>query len=144
VRGSTRRGDRWLDITAANPQEESQDTIRRLREISLGLRGGIGLYAFDRAVFEMGGEIYERDPEHAHEIEIPEDEVIARTAWRVLDEFAIFFEWIRNSLRNILLDVDKCVSQRNLMHSDAFWRRFISAAVGAKKQETQLWTLRRP
>ena len=72
-------------------------------------------------------------------MEIPEREVIARASSLVLDEFAIFFEWIRNSLRNVLLDIDKCVSQRNLMHSDLFWRRFISAAVHTKKHETQLW-----
>ncbi len=139
VWGSTRRADRSLDVNGNNPQDESRETMHALTEIALGLRVSIGLCAFDRAVIDVGSAIYDSDPERADEIAIPEDKVVARASWRVLDEFAIFFEWIRNSLRNVLLDIDKCVSQRNLMHSDAFWRRFILAAVQTKKTETQLW-----
>jgi hypothetical protein len=139
VWGSTRRGDRSLDLRGDNPQDENQETIHALTEIALGLRVGMGLYAYDRALFDVGSEIYDSDPEHADTVAIPEDKVVARAGWQVLAEFAVFFEFIRNSLRNVLLDIEKCVSQRNLMHSDAFWRHFILSAVQTKKTETQLW-----
>lgn len=139
VWGSTRRGDRSLDLKGENPQDENQETLHALTEIALGLRVGMALFAFDLALVDVGSEIYDSDPEQSDEITIPEDQVVARASWRVLAEFAIFFEFIRNSLRNILLDIEKCVNQRNLMHSDTFWRRFVLAAVQTKKTETQLW-----
>jgi hypothetical protein len=143
VWGSTRRGIRSLDLRGDNPQDENQETTHALTEIALGLRVGMGWFAFDRALIDVGSEIYDSDPyqgdEQGDEITIPEDQVVARASWRVLAEFAVFFEFIRNSLRNVLLDIEKCISQRNLMHSDAFWRRFVLAAVQTKKTETQLW-----
>jgi hypothetical protein len=139
VWGSTRRGDRSLDLRGDSPQDENQETMHTLTEIALGLRVSMGRLAFDRALIDVGSEIYDRDPEGGDNIAIPEDQVVARASWRVLTEFAVFFEFIRDSLRNVLLDIEKCVSQRNLIHSEAFWRRFILAAVQTKKMETQLW-----
>jgi hypothetical protein len=67
------------------------------------------------------------------------------TAWPLLKRSLVaasersVTEWVRNSLRNVLLDIGKCVSQRNLMNSDSFWRRFILAAIQSDKHEAQLW-----
>ena len=57
----------------------------------------------------------------------------------VYDECAIYFMCLRDSLRNILLDIDKFVEQRDLVNDDAFWRAFVEKAVRTEKTETQLW-----
>jgi hypothetical protein len=47
VWGSTKRADRWIDVDAKTPEEESPDRIRHFTEIVLGLRSSI-LTALDR------------------------------------------------------------------------------------------------
>jgi len=73
------------------------------------------------------------------EAAIPVDRVVRRASRRILDEFAIFFEWTRNSLQNVLLDINKCRAQRNVMDSDEFWARFLMVVTKAAKVENLLW-----
>jgi hypothetical protein len=81
VWGSSRRGDRWLDVEGASPSNESETTMRLLTEIAFGLRtGGVKLSQYDRAIWAVGGEIYERDPENCDNIDIPVDEVVSRAS----------------------------------------------------------------
>ena len=51
----------------------------------------------------------------------------------------MYFEQIRDSLRNVLLDIEKCLEQQNVLYSESFWRDFIGKAVATKKTETQVW-----
>jgi hypothetical protein len=83
--------------------------------------------------------MYERDPDGTSDSGIPVDKVVREASHRILDDFVVFFEWIRNSLRQILSDIDKRVKQRNTMHNDAFWRDVIKATLKSTKLETQLW-----
>jgi predicted HTH transcriptional regulator len=50
-----------------------------------------------------------------------------------------YFTEIRESLRNILIDIDKYEQQRDLIHSDSFWREFIPKAAKVKTAEPQQW-----
>lgn len=139
VWGSTRRSERLMELNADDVQYESQAVRGALTETALGLRTGSGAYMWNLATFEFVDEITGGDLEYDGEFEIPESEVAARTSWRVFDELATFLIQIRDSLRNILLDIEKCVAWRSLRHSDAFWRRFIAAAIPSEREETQLW-----
>jgi hypothetical protein len=65
--------------------------------------------------------------------------VVARAAWTVFGECATYFTCLRDSLRNVLLDIEKRIEQHQLIDSDAFWRSFILKAVETKKTEPLLW-----
>lgn len=92
---------------------------------------------------EVGYEIYESlDPEETpddYEIVPPERTVVRRTARAVYDNCATYFLEIRDSLRNIRLDIEKFNQQRELYESDDFWRTFITKASKVKTAEPQLW-----
>ena len=92
---------------------------------------------------EVGYEIYESlDPEETpddYEIVPPERTVVRRTARGVCDNCATYFLEIRDSLRNIRLDIEKFNQQRELYESDDFWRTLITKASKVKTAEPQLW-----
>lgn len=137
VWGSTKRGDRWIDLTADSIQGESADVIRRLTEIALGLAER-GWLTYDRIAFEMEGDAWAANPEAEGPIEIDEDDVVRRTAWKSFSECADYFGEIRDSLRNIILDIDKHNEQRDVLTSDRFWRAFVEKALKVPL-ETRLW-----
>jgi hypothetical protein len=141
VWGSTRVGDRWRDVDADTPDDEVSSTPRLLAEIVLGLRRGMGLNAWDKAWMEAGEDAWYRlaGSEYEGNIEVDQDEVLSRTAWLVTDEFATYVEEVRDSLRNVLLDIETCLRERNLLESDRFWRKFVVKAASSNKTETQLW-----
>ena len=145
VWGSTRLSERWVRIDADTIQQENPQTIRRLSEIVLGLfRGGaVPSYTVDAVRREVEYELYsDIDPEdiaYGTTISIPSGRVVLQTCYETISECATYFELIRNSLRNILVDIEKHLEQRNLMRSDAFWKRFIEKALSVRKTETQLW-----
>ncbi len=142
VWGSTRMSDRWVEVGAGTPERESSDAIRHLTAVVLGLTSS-RLRTLDRAYLEVGDEIWsstEFDEETGSaEIEVPMARVVPRVSQMVYDECAIYFMCLRDSLRNILLDIDKFVEQRDLVNDDAFWRAFVEKAVRTEKTETQLW-----
>jgi Putative DNA-binding domain len=142
VWGSTRRSDRWPEVDLKATEDKSPDTIRYFAEIVLGLRSRI-LSALEKAHYDIGADIWEHMEATGQgkeaKIEIPVDRVIRLASRMAFDECAVYFTEIRDSLRNILLDIDKFVEQQNLVHSDRFWRDFVSKAVRTKKTEPQLW-----
>src|ERR1019366_5536679 len=82
------------------------------------------------------------DPETTppdYEIIPPEPRVARRTAHAVYDKCATYFLQIRDSLRNIKLDIEKVKEQQSLYASDDFWRTFITKASKVKTAEPQLW-----
>ena len=77
------------------------------------------------------------------EIHVPIKTVLTRTAYRAYKECVTYFVELRDSLRNILVDIQKYEGERELMDSDAFWRKFMSKASKNKGAESQLWTSKR-
>jgi len=141
VWGSTRMGDRIFKFDQSQSEPET-DTIKRLTEIILGLVNNLGTPVLFRAEYEIGSDIYESaayDEERASEIRIPMDRVVRLASRMAFEEFAEYFELMRDSLRNILLDVDKFVEQREFVNDDAFWRSFIQKAIQTEKSENLLW-----
>ncbi len=141
VWGSTRRGDRWMTIEAADVLTD--DVRKILAETVLGLRLR-NLCTYDHVYLQIGQEIYESlsDEERADgskTVDVPSDYAIRRTAWETYDECATYFTEIRDSFRNILLDIEKLSEQQALVHNTAFWRQFISKAIQVRMAEPQVW-----
>jgi hypothetical protein len=144
VWGTTRMGERWIDIEGERLEEESQGTILHCAEKVLGLSAS-SITPLIEAQFEVGEEIrnsiesrydYENVPE---QIDIPIERVVRRAARKIYDNCSTYFLCVRDSLRNILLDIGKLKEERNLLHSDRFWRDFVVKATKTKKVEPQLW-----
>jgi len=116
--------------------------LRMLTEIVLGVRIG-GVLVYDRAHMEIGFSIFESlDPEQIArgvEIIVPENRLIRRTEHDVYENCATYFTEIRDSLRNIQIDIEKLKEQRALFESEEFWREFITKARNVKTSEPQLW-----
>jgi len=146
VWGTTRRTERWwLGKLASSLEEENPEVIRRLTEIMLGLyrTRPYGLYTWQSVYQEYQMELSESySEEETTYIRPSARDVLVRTAYESFGEFTVPFEFIRNSLNNILVDIEKHRSQTALMRSDSFWRRVIAKALKPGKSEEQLWELK--
>jgi hypothetical protein len=142
VWGSTRMSDRHMNIDDEENARSDMSKLHALTEMVLGVRQGHRL-VYDCVYDEVGLEIYESmDLEELSgnaELVVPENYVLRRTGYEVHENCAMYFTEIRNSLRNIEIDIEKFKEQRDLLQSDKFWREFIEKASGAKTSETQLW-----
>lgn len=141
VWGSTRRFERRFNLEL-NESKPKSETVRALSEIVLGLVSG-RLPVMVRAEYEIGSDIYERltheEVADDTEIKIPVKRVVLRASSMAFDACAEYFEFLRDSLRNILIDIDKFVAQRDLVNDDAFWRAFIARVMTTSTAESQLW-----
>jgi len=142
VWGSTRMSDRLINVEGQDNATSDMSKLRMLTEIVLGVRIG-GVLVYDRAHMEIGFSIFESlDPEQiarSVEIIVPENRLIRRTEHDVYENCATYFTEIRDSLRNIQIDIEKLKEQRALFESDEFWREFITKARNVKTSEPQLW-----
>jgi hypothetical protein len=141
VWGTTRASDRWIDIKTDDVITPELTHI--LSETVLGLRLR-DICTYDRVYLQIGQEVYdsmscEEQVEGAKPVEVPLDYAIRRTAYETYDECGIYFTEIRDSLRNILLDIEKLSEQQALIHNAQFWREFITKAVPLKMAESQVW-----
>lgn len=142
VWGSTRMSDRHLNVEDEENAKSDVSKLHALIEMVLGVRQGQDL-VYDMVYNEIGFEIYDSmDPEDISgdaELAVPENVVIRRTAYTVQASCETYFTEIRDSLREIVIDIEKFKEQRDLFQSDKFWREFIIKAREAKICETQLW-----
>lgn len=142
VWGSTRMADRWIGNSPEIPAWADSTLIRGSTEIVLGIRSS-GHRVHDVVYGEIQYELMDgMDPEvlsHGSQIFAPESNVVARTAREVYINCAEYFVEVRDSLRQIVLDIGKFEKQKQPIRGDAFWRKFIWKAVESKKAETQLW-----
>ena len=142
VWGSTRMGDRTLKLRPDVLKDDIK-LIQACTEIVLGLSSR-GTPTYIDVYNEIGYEIFESmDAEEAlaldGEIDVPEGRLVTRTAHKTYEECSIYFSELRDSLRNIMIDIGKAEEQQNLIGSDAFWGDFVLKAVRTRKTETQLW-----
>lgn len=139
VWGSTQMADRRFDVENENSARADMEKLRAITEIVLGVRNsGWNVYEMTRAELEY--EAFERmDPENPAEIRVPETSVMRRTAHQVHDNCVTYFTELRDSLRNIVIDIRKMTDQRALFQSDHFWAEFITKSIKVKTAEPQLW-----
>ena len=102
-----------------------------------------GLTAYDHAEFEVGADIYDsmlasgKEPDC--DVTVPEAKVVRRASRQITDECAVFFEFLRNSLRDIENELIKRDQREARLSSDRFWREFINKARKSSKAEPDLW-----
>ncbi|MFC2000056.1 ATP-binding protein [Chloroflexota bacterium] len=143
VWGSSRRFDRRFTIEATTIEDECLSTLQLLTEMAFGLLIG-GSYTIESVRNEISYEMYDSDPESwSPASRVPESSVITRTSYETISEFGTFIVEIRDSLREIVVDIDKYKEQQSLIHSETFWRSFIAKATGDIKSETQLWDFKK-
>jgi Putative DNA-binding domain len=142
VWGSTRMGDREFNWERGGAADLTKDNLRTLTEIALGLFSR-GAFTYNDKHFEIGYEIYdsldlETTPDD-YKIVPPVGQIVRRTSRKTYEEFSVYIREIRESLRNVALDLDKFNQQRELYESDDFWREFIDKARRSKIAEPKLW-----
>lgn len=144
VWGSTRLSDRIISVTA-DSIEKDQKTVEKCVELALGLREHFG-YTIEGVWSDIAADIYDSiDPEDRWPSgdPVPRKKLLTRTSHKVLSELATYFEFIRNSLRNILIDIDKYKDQERLLNNESFWLRFVTKAKADGRVETQLWDFKK-
>jgi hypothetical protein len=142
VWGSSRMSDRHMNVDGEESAKANQDKLHALTQIVLGVRNRSDL-VYNRIYREIGFAIYDNmDPEEMsdnEQIDVPERLVVRRTGYSVYENCETYFTQIRDSLREIKVDIEKFKAQRDLFQSDRFWREFITKACHVKTSETQLW-----
>ena len=138
VWGSTRLSDRRVKITA-NAIDEDQEMVKICTEFALGLRTRLG-YTLNNVYLDIQRNIADSiDPEYRSSISVPEQRLLIQTSHKILDELADYFEFLRQSLRNVILEIKKYKAQTELLYRESFWRPFIIKAMSQNRIETQLW-----
>lgn len=138
VWGSTRLSDRTIRITA-KAIDEDHPAVKKSVEVVLGLKIR-EVYTLGIIYSDIIGDIADSiDVEYQGPIVVNKQIVVNRTLPKVLDEFATYFEFMRQSLRNILLEIDEYDDQMRLLHRESFWCAFIQKAMSNDRVENQLW-----
>ncbi len=138
VWGSTRMADRIAPLTqsANSPSEETSEVMERLVETAWGFQSR-GLYTYVHAAFDIAADFYD-DPSK-QDLPLPAARVVRRTAREVTDECATFFEFLRNSLRDIEKELEERSTRESRITSELFWRSFIERARKSAKAESLTW-----
>ena len=138
VWGTTRRLDRKIKITA-DRIDADQQSVRKCVELALGLRQGPER-TIEIVYSDICGNIAESaDPEYQGPIFAPMERLLNQTSREVLNEFATYFEFIRKSLRNIVLEIEGYNFQTELLYRESFWESFVLKAMSSDRIENQLW-----
>lgn len=142
VWGTTRRSDRMIRISA-NTIDEDHPTVRKCVEKALGLRID-DVYTLGMIYSDILNDIAESiDDEYQGPISVPKQTVLNRTLPKVLNELATYFEFLRQSLRNIILEIEKYNDQMKLLYRKSFWKSFITKAKSSDRIERQLWDFKK-
>lgn len=137
--GSTRMANRIEEVTI-----NDLDNLMKVEKFSLIVLGLIqrSWLTLDRVKSEIEYEEYEKiDPEtySGEELIIDPMYVHRRTAYDASNEFAEYFEQLRDSLRNVILDIEQREKKERLFMSDNFWRSFTLKAAASNKTEQKYW-----
>ena len=139
VWGSTRRSVRIIRVIGNSP-EQDENNVKTCIEIIFGLRDRM-CWSIYTIYNDMASDIADSyDPEdRPSSISVDKRALLTRTSYHVLGEFAAYFEFIRQSLRNIMLEVDQYMTEARLLYDESFWIRFTLKAMADGRVETQLW-----
>jgi hypothetical protein len=131
--GSTRIANRTIGEAPLN--STNNKVIEKLTLIVLGLiHRNTSTIKIARS--KLRGEL---DEQGLQEVEVSSADLDRKTVFIATYELAEYFEQLRDSLRNILLEIDKREAQERLVTSDNFWRTFISKAARSPKTEPKYW-----
>lgn len=141
VWGHTRRS--WLTVRpSVHSTKDEQDAWAVSTEFAMGLRNEYG-YTLELVYSDIWERIADSvDPEYQGQISVPEERLLLQASHEILDNFAVYFENIRESLRNIILEIEKYKSPMELLSRESFWQSFIAWTMSSNRVEDQLWDLK--
>ena len=123
VWGSTRMGDRTIPLFKI----DEKIAINICIQIVLGLTGGFGPTISKTCRNVMDDILSSQSPEDSFTpSEIPWDTVVLRSSDAILEAMSEYFELIRQSLRNILLDIKEYEESDNILYDNKFWKIFVN------------------
>jgi len=138
VWGSTRLSDRTIEIKSNNINKDI-DKVKECTETVLGLRTR-GSYTLVKVFLSIQADSFESGgPDYQYKYTTSMEKLIPVTIRKVLEELSAYFEFMRQSLRNILIEIEKYNEQRSLLYSEEFWVKFVKKAMEDYRIENQLW-----
>jgi len=137
VWGSTRLTDLQFEVTQ-DTIDEDEETVKICTELAIGLRTRFGYTIWSVYSDIMSDMASSVDPEYQGSISVPQQTLLIRTSHRILDKLADYCELLRQSLRNIILEVKLYNAETELLCRESFWKPFITKAM-AVSVENQLW-----
>jgi hypothetical protein len=135
--GTTRVSDRWAEPAAGSLTD--RETIEDLTEIAWGVRHRMWGYQVDAERMDLLGEMADAFSDYEGTISVPDAMLLPRIVHIILQELSEYFEFLRNSFRNIASAVDQRLASHNLVFNETFWRSFIAKARHTGRVETQTW-----
>ncbi|HEY2321759.1 MAG TPA: ATP-binding protein [Thermoanaerobaculia bacterium] len=135
--GTTRVSDRWAEPAVGSITDQA--TIVNLTEIACGVRHRILRYQVDAERLDILDEMVDAYDDYEGTIAVPDATLVPRVVHAVLQELSEYFEFLRNSFRNIVNAVDQRLASDNLVFNETFWRSFITKARHTGRTETQTW-----
>jgi hypothetical protein len=137
VWGSTRQSDRSFEVAARVPEEDPVG-VNHATDIVFGLVSR-GFVTVESEYSELLSDAYDSMGPESAGVPVDASSLIARTCNRALAESAVYFEFLRDSIRNMIIDCEAYLAQTNLLHLESFWRGFIMKAMEPGRVETDLW-----
>jgi hypothetical protein len=138
VWGNTSRAYIMMEIKVENVDSDTP-SVQKCVELALGLRQEAG-YTVGNCYSDIANNILDSlDEVYPREIYVPKETLVNQTSREVLNQFAAYFEYLRNSLNNIILEIDEYLLQNDLLCRESFWQSFIKKAVSDQRIENQLW-----
>jgi len=140
VWGSTRLGERTIPIS----KQEKKIVVNACIETTLGLRMWFHGPTLARTFSDVQYEKFEsmQPEDYSTPVIIPEDVVVSRASNEILSNMSEYFECLRNSLRNILLEIEEFETSENILHSNKFWESFVRKVM-TLPVETMKWDFKR-
>ena len=140
VWGSTRLAEREFHDDPALGEEEQ---LCISTEWAAGLRTG-GQATLDQVTRDVSGEIADSiDPEtYSGPIYVTYERISHRVASAVTSNLVTYFELLRNSCRDLEIEIAKAEKLVALFDSEAFWRAFVDAVVKTNRTEELWWDVK--
>ncbi|RJQ08654.1 MAG: ATP-binding protein [Dehalococcoidia bacterium] len=138
--GSTRLADREFH---AEPEMGEADQLRICTEWATGLRIRSST-TLRRVILDVSAEIADAmDPEsYSGPIHVPYHRVSHRVANAVSNNFVTYLELLRNSCRDLEIEIDKAETLVALFDNEAFWQAFVNEVVTSGRTEETWWDVK--
>jgi hypothetical protein len=136
VWGSTKRANRNIGFNSSESQP-SRETLDKWASTVVGLLSE-GHPVASRAESDLSMGMYESGA-FEDGATVSESQVVRRASLMAFYDCAEYFDFIRHSLRNVLVEIAKFTKEADFANHDDFWRAFIEKATRTAKAEPQLW-----
>jgi hypothetical protein len=140
VWGSTRMAERMFHEP---PDLTDEQQLQFCTEWAAGLRTRHWTTR-QHVIMDVSAEIADSiDPEtYSGPIIVSYESVSHKVAYAVADRLVTYFELLRNSCRDLQIEIGKAEQVLGLLDDEAFWKTFITAVVKSNRTEDTWWDLK--